>query len=423
VTTLPGIDGHASIPRVPAAVRVWDVDRFVKRHHADGNCFACSPDGKVVATWSTSRAPNEVGLWDLATGRTVAVLRPPEGGRVTFSPDGKALAAWSPTSPSLTVWDVGTGKRVTDLRAGDPVESVAFAPDGKTLAVGESKAVRLWDTGTWRVRGELAGPNHRVGRVLAFSPDGTTVATVDEAKVRFWDAATGKQRATLEHSYEVGSVLFAPDGRTLATSWAGSLPDGNPDRAHSVPPRGVQRGVQPRWPGPPHPSWGTSAERWEGVVTLWDPATGQERATVRASPGELTAAVFSPDGRRLVTVGGVTLSDRPKDLRDVRLWDAFTGEQLAAFQGHTDRVTSAAFSPGGELLATGSSDKTVKLWDAATGQELVSLRGWAGTDPWISVGFSRDGKALLTAGPTARCPEGEVQVWPAATEEEVDAQR
>ena len=80
----------------------------------------------------------------------------------------------------------------------------------------------------------------------------------------------------------------------------------------------------------------------------------------------MLSAAFSPDGQRIVTAS---------DDNSARIWDAATGKQIAALQGHTDRVRSAAFSPDGRRIVTASDDNTARIWDAATGKQIAALQG------------------------------------------------
>jgi WD40 repeat protein len=90
------------------------------------------------------------------------------------------------------------------------------------------------------------------------------------------------------------------------------------------------------------------------------------RLVLRGHEGSLFSAAFSPDGTRIVTAS----SDKT-----ARIWDAASGEEIAALRGHGGHVFSAAFSPDGTRIVTASSDKTARIWDAATGTEIAVMRG------------------------------------------------
>jgi hypothetical protein len=237
------------------------------------------------------------------------------------------------------------------------VWSVAFAPDGRTLATGNGDgSVRLWDVAAGRQTAVLAGHTGAVWSV-AFAPDGQTLASGSTTSVRLWETATGRQAAALAgYTRGVRSVVFAPDGQTLAT---GST---------------------------------------DGPVRLWETATGRQTAALAGDTGRVWSVAFAPDGRTLAT-GGTDGS--------VRLWETAAGRQAAVLEGHTDVVTSVAFAPGGQTLATGSTDGSVRLWETAAGRQAAVLAGHTG--PVWSVAFAPDGRTLATGG-----TDGSVRLWETA---------
>jgi WD40 repeat protein len=132
---------------------------------------------------------------------------------------------------------------------------------------------------------------------------------------------------------------------------------------------------------------------------VWDGRTRQILHTLRGHTDAVAAVAFRPDGRWLASAG----ADRA-----VRVWDVRTGQQRLAFRGHGASVRSVAFHPDGNRVAScaqsyvpdaaggGRDVVEVKVWDARTGQECLSLTGLKQTV--ISVAFSPDGKLLATSG-------------------------
>ncbi len=195
------------------------------------------------------------------------------------------------------------------------VTSVSFSSDGTTLASAGGVydgTVRLWDVGTKENIATFKGHTDLVASV-SFSPSGKILASgAWDNTVKLWDIATRENIATLRHMEAVYSVVFSPDGTTLASAGGG----------------------------------------YDGTVRLWDVETRESIATLRPA-GLVTSVSFSPDGTILASGASDTM---------VRLWDVGTRENIVTISGHTGSVYSIAFSPDGTTLASVSEDGTIKLW-------------------------------------------------------------
>jgi eukaryotic-like serine/threonine-protein kinase len=206
-------------------------------------------------------------------------------------------------------------------------------------------------------------------RVLVYSPDGKRLAS----RGKVFDSQTGQDLLDLKGS----GVSFSPDGKRLA-------------------------GTRNRWDG-------TKNAYFDHEVKVWDAHTGQELLSfpVQEATGlEWWGVVFSPDGKRLASVGSCYTQPSKLVPAEVRVWDALTGKELLTLKGLASANLNLAFSPDGKHLAR-PGDDSVKVWDAHTGQELLSLQGHCD-----NVSFSPDSRLLIGAG-------FELKVWDVQTGREV----
>jgi WD40 repeat protein len=264
---------------------------------------------------------------------------------VAFSPDGKLLAMGD-SNGEIRLYQVADGKPVLTCQAHTNwVTSLAFSPDGSTLASGSvDYQVKLWEIATGQCLQTLEGHENEVWSV-AWSPDGNILASgSDDSSIRLWSVRNGKCLKIFHgHTNYVLSTVFSPDGKMLASGSA------------------------------------------DNTIRLWNINTGECFKTFEEHCDSIRSITFSP--------GGQTLASGSED-RTVKLWDLGSGECLKTFQGHVNGVWSVAFNPQGNLLVSGSHDQTIKLWNVSSGECLQTFQGHSS---WVSsVAFSPQGDLLAS---------------------------
>jgi WD40 repeat protein len=201
------------------------------------NWLAFSPDSKTLAVGRRSwqDGPGTVEIWDMASHTRRDTFRGHLGSvtALAFSSDGKLLASGS-LDKTVVLWDMETGQERTRILMVPSlvVWSLAFSPDGKTLAIATGTGdfrlrqpgdVKIWDIASETVRTTLQG-HTRAATSVAFSPDGQTLISGSaDTTVRFWDVARGREYGMLNGhqgapGFEALAVALSPDGNWLATA-------------------------------------------------------------------------------------------------------------------------------------------------------------------------------------------------------------
>jgi WD40 repeat protein len=319
---------------------------------------------------------------------------------VAFSPDGKTLAAGYGVG-GVVLWDIQGHKRVQAEPlpvAEGPVKSVIFSPDGKTLATGYGVdggvgGVVLWDIqGYTRVQAEPLPVAEGPVTSMAFSPDGGTLAA----------GFAGRN-----HRNNGGVVLWESGRRTRVQAKPLPVVEGRVKCVAFSPDGGILAGGYDA---------GSNRPLWGGVV-LWD-AEGRTRVQAKPLPvaeGYVVSVAFSHDGKTLAAgytdyhlddhCGGVVLWDAKGRTRV--LWDAegrtrVQAEPLPVAEGS---VVGVAFSPDGKTLAAAYDVGGVVLWDAPRRTRMAAELRPVAEGRVRSMAFSPDGRTLAAGY------AGDVVLW------------
>jgi WD40 repeat protein len=294
----------------------------LERHRAGVTSARFSPDGNLLAT---ADLDGVVILWRAGTWTPVRMLNHgAEVYAVAFSPDGLTLAS-SGGDRQVTLWNVSTGARVRSIKNERRALCVAFGPDGELLIGGEDGAIHFVDPATGRERRTLQTDGSPWA--VAISADGGTLATA--LPIRVWDYRTLTKRSSLQSLGQLGLAL-SPDGKRLASaeSTGGALLWKLADSITYVPLRAT---LEKRANGP----------------------RGYESFAVNMPVASID---MSRDAARVVGGGTAGL---------VYVWSPLPGSQPPVptrLAGHTMTVTAIALAPNGELVASGSLDRSVRIW-------------------------------------------------------------
>ena len=290
--------------------------------------IALQPGGRGMAAGAADGTLSILPLTKDGTsaGKAITVATGHEINHVAYSLDG-SLVATADDDGRVSLWSAEDGHHVRDVAdGGAPVFGIDFAPDGKRLAwAGADRTIRVAPI-------FAAMPGEGLIEMRPFDPPFAAIDSDDPdlEAIRFLD----------DHR-----LLVAVDVRVCLLR----IPSGEIEREFS----GTEGDVQ---------SFALSGDRrrllvsgwFEKMARVWDLATGELQLSLKHHPEWVKGCGFSPDGRRIVTgcKDGV-----------VRIFDAASGRELHAIVGHVGRIWDVFFHPSGRILSAGG-DGTVRLWEA-----------------------------------------------------------
>ena len=331
-------------------------------------------DGMLLGQWAREDfapwpvfLPNEQGLlW--ANARSLELIDPDDGSPIanlgSYSGELSGLGVSLDSSELVSTQAYGSYPRLWSLASHQTTDTQAvqgdqygfqdplFLPDGRSILLGRE---------LWMRSGSPAYPvlaeflQDKTPASAALSPDGSTLAVgMMEGELILWNLVTDQLAQALDgFTGEVSSLSFAQDGRVLAAAYL-------------------------------YPDY---------IVQLWSLPAGEPLGSIAGHEWshELTRVCLSPDGARLAAVA---INQDSRDLGTVEVWDTTSGALVYSLAGAG--LLDAAYSPSGELIATGGNDRTVRLWRASDGQLLHTLIGHS--DFITDLAFTPDGRSLVSAG-------------------------
>ncbi|HKO57285.1 MAG TPA: WD40 repeat domain-containing protein, partial [Thermoanaerobaculia bacterium] len=369
-----------------ALAAVWPVRGdespwILKGHPGDVFHAAFSADGK----WVLTLCDGIVRIWPANDRDGPLVLTNHVGGAVEalFSADGRRILT-SAGDGTLRVWSAdGHGDPVI-LRGPTNMDQeiqASFSPDGRrVIAPFDDGSVRIWNSSGV---GEPIAFGTEPVDTAAFSGDGRRVVTAsNDGNVVVWQVDRRIPVPLLTHA-GAWNAMFSPDSTCIAGKWADDTvhvwkADGtgsdvvlgkplNGDQLSSMLLKAVP-GNRLRWAGfafSPDGRRIVTVATGDDVAKIWNSDGTGRPIELKGHSREVFEAVFSPDGKRVVT---------SSDDGTARIWDAISGKAVLTLAAHKARVSSALFSPNGKSVLTSSDDGTVRVWDVATNRQVALLR-------------------------------------------------
>lgn len=383
--------------------------RPMRLHSGEGQALLAvySPDGKHVLVVEDGAIPR---LIDASNGSMIALLgeeawwqaHPCRVGSVAFSSTGAFLVTTG-DDQQIHVWDASSGNHLDsyDGHSG-PVNSADISSDGtRVVSAGEDMSVRVWDRAR-SIHTVLRGHSGPV-RAAFFLADGRVLSAADDHTVRIWDAEPepdlivlrGMIRASCgQFTSSTAARIVTVDGHAVRQwdSATGELLDSYVSESGPI----------------ASAMFSSDGKRIitvteTGLIDTWDVQARVRQLSFGNRDVHLYSASLSPDGQRIVTAGR-TRAAPGRGVGIAQVWRADSGQLERTLAGHVGPIYTAAFSPDGTRVVTGGADSSVRLWDVLTGKQLQRFDGH--TKHVATACFSPDGTRIATGA-----DDGTARIW------------
>ena len=399
-------------------LKIWNVNTgkledTLSGHTGSVLSVAWSPDRTKVASGSSD---DTVKIWNPDTGAVEKTLSHSGDVRqIAWSPDGTVLASAS-NDYTVNIWNANTGQLVKTLThgtkssssGGDNVRSLAWSPDGDYIVTGvedysasSDTNIRIWEVSDGTVLRNIASTN--AVYAVAWSPDGTKIAAGGYGKkIRILDPNTGAELHFIQgggvQDAAINSIQFKTN-EFITVSYSISvktikMDDKDDTKVNNTTSLHNEHVYQVVWNNEKTLMASTSAD---DKVRIWD-ANGIVKLELSGHSGNVYSASINTNE---VASGGAD--------KTIKIWSISPGDMglVRTFFGHSEGVSTVAWSPDGTKVASGSSDDTVKIWNPDTGavEKTLSHSGDVRQIAW-----SPDGTMLASAS-----NDYTVNIWNANT--------